>query len=89
MLMIRRRDFLSGLATATVAWPPAARAQQDEGIRRVGLLTTENDSVDRPAIHAFQEELAKLGWVENGNRAFTFGFFAATPTISIPMRRSW
>jgi putative ABC transport system substrate-binding protein len=79
MLMIRRRDFLSGLATATVASPPAARAQQDEGIRRVGLLTTENDSEHRPTIRAFQEELAKLGWVENRNLRIYFRFFRGDP----------
>jgi putative ABC transport system substrate-binding protein len=78
--MIRRRDFLSGLATATVAWPPAAGAQQGVGIRQVGLLTTENDSENRPAIHAFREELAKLGWVENHNLRIYLRFFSGDPS---------
>ena len=76
---MKRREFITLVGGAGIAWPLAARAQQDDGIRVVGLLTTENDSEHRPTIHAFQEELAKLGWVENHNLRIYFRFFRGDP----------
>jgi putative tryptophan/tyrosine transport system substrate-binding protein len=76
---MRRREFIT-LVGGAAAWPIATRAQQDEGIRRVGLLTTENDSVERPAIRAFREELAELGWVENRNLRIYLRVFGGDPS---------
>jgi putative ABC transport system substrate-binding protein len=51
---------------STAAWPLAARAQQPNRVRRVGILVgqSENDPYYRSIVATFIEELARLGWVE-------------------------
>src|SRR5262245_37526493 len=50
-------------------WPLAARAQQDDQIRRIGVLmsASENDLEYQTFVVAFREGLQKLGWVEGRN----------------------
>ena len=61
---MRRRDFLGALGGAAFSWPLAARAQQREQMRRIGVLlpATADDAVFQARIGAFQQELALLGW---------------------------
>jgi putative ABC transport system substrate-binding protein len=65
---IGRRKFLATLGGAAAAWPLAARAQQPERVRRIGVLTgyAESDSDVQAKVAAFQEGL-NLGWVEGRN----------------------
>jgi putative ABC transport system substrate-binding protein len=61
---LNRREFVTLLGGAAVAWPVAARAQQGERMRRIGVL--------RPAglearVAAFQDGLQRLGWTEGRN----------------------
>ena len=65
---MRRREFTAGLGSAA-AWPLAARAQQGERVRRVGVLMTydENDPLAKPRVSAFTQALATLGWTDGRN----------------------
>ena len=67
--MIQRRDFITLLGGAAVAWPLAARAQQRDRVRRVGVLTGlgENDPVAKTIVSAFTQALAGLGWTDGRN----------------------
>jgi hypothetical protein len=60
---VRRRNFISLLAIAAMS-PLAARAQQQRQMRRIGILTSsdESDPEAESLVTAFREELGKLGW---------------------------
>jgi putative ABC transport system substrate-binding protein len=63
--MIRRREFIAGLGGAA-AWPLAARAQQGDRVRRIGVLMggDENDPEPKRRYSAFTQGLADLGWTD-------------------------
>jgi putative ABC transport system substrate-binding protein len=66
--MIRRRSFITLLGGAA-AWPLAARAQQGERVRRIGVLLPgdENDPLRKTYVSAFTQALADLGWTDGRN----------------------
>jgi putative ABC transport system substrate-binding protein len=66
--MIRRRSFIT-LLGGVAAWPLAARAQQGNRVRRIGVLMNgdENDPEWKPRLAAFAQALAGLGWIEGRN----------------------
>jgi putative tryptophan/tyrosine transport system substrate-binding protein len=64
---MRRRDFLAGLS-GMAAWSFAARAQQNERVRRVGVLSaTAGTSEEDALMETFETTLRSLGWVEGRN----------------------
>jgi putative ABC transport system substrate-binding protein len=67
--MIGRRDFITLLGGAATSWPLAARAQQGDRVRRIGVLTgpDENDPFEKTAVSAFTQTLADLGWTDGRN----------------------
>src|SRR4051812_49819961 len=76
---MRRREFIALIGGATVAWPIAARAQQPDRVRRIGVLLglTANDPEGQARIEAFLQALHQLGWTDGLNiqilRRFTDG----------------
>jgi putative tryptophan/tyrosine transport system substrate-binding protein len=65
---MRRREFIVGLGAAG-AWPLAARAQQGDRVRRIGVLMPfdENEPVAKARLAAFTQALADLGWSDGHN----------------------
>src|SRR5262249_14512898 len=65
---IERRKFLATLGGAVAAWPLAARAQQRDRVRRIGVLVAVADDPEGQArIAAFLQGLQQLGWVAGRN----------------------
>jgi putative tryptophan/tyrosine transport system substrate-binding protein len=66
---LKRREFITLLSSAAAVWPLAARAQQGERVRRIGVLTplAEYDPAQRQRGTAFLQSLQKLGWRDGDN----------------------
>src|SRR5262245_38923283 len=71
---MRRREFMALLGGAAAAWPLAARAQQRERIRRIGVLMPF--SADDPVVEArkrvLEQALAQLGWRPGTNLSIEY-----------------
>jgi ABC-type uncharacterized transport system substrate-binding protein len=66
---MQRRDFIKVIASSAVAWPLAARAQQRERVRRVGILTPfpADDAEGQERLTAFAQALQQAGWTPGQN----------------------
>src|SRR6516225_1157805 len=65
---MRRRDFIRVVAGSASFWPLAARAQQAERMRRIGLLMgTADDREGQARVTAFKQRLQELGWTDGRN----------------------
>jgi putative tryptophan/tyrosine transport system substrate-binding protein len=66
---MRRREFITLLGGGAAAWPLAARAQQPERVRRIGVLMAfaESDAEMQARVAVFRQGLRKLGWSEGRN----------------------
>jgi CheY-like chemotaxis protein len=66
---VKRREFITLLGGAAAAWPLAARAQQPERMRRIGVLMSAVEGHQRglESITAFAQGLAELGWTVGRN----------------------
>ena len=64
-----RREFITLLGGAAATWPLAARAQQGERMRRIGVLMnlTADDPESQRRIVAFVQQLQQLGWTDGRN----------------------
>ena len=66
---MRRREFITLIGGAAAAWPLAARAQQGERIRRIGVLTplAAHGREHQARLTAFAQQLQHLGWTVGHN----------------------
>ena len=67
--LARRREFITLLGGAVAAWPLAARAQQRERMRRIGVLMTlaAGDPLGQARVATFAQGLQQLGWTIGRN----------------------
>jgi putative ABC transport system substrate-binding protein len=63
---LKRREFIM-LVGGAAAWPLAARAQQSERMRRIGLLMVTDDREGQARVTALKQGLQELGWTEGRN----------------------
>jgi putative ABC transport system substrate-binding protein len=66
---MRRRKFLGAMGGAALAWPLAARAEQPDRMRTIGLLVagTADDPEYQARTGAFLQALKQLGWIDGRN----------------------
>jgi putative ABC transport system substrate-binding protein len=66
---MKRREFITMLGGTAAAWPLAARAQQAERMRRIGVLMhlAATDGEGQARFTAFQQRLQQLGWADGRN----------------------
>jgi putative ABC transport system substrate-binding protein len=64
---VRRREFIALVGGAVAAWPLAARAQQPERMRHMGVLMNVDNADNRATYAAFLQALQQLGWIDGEN----------------------
>jgi putative ABC transport system substrate-binding protein len=74
---MRRRKFITLLGGAVIAWPLAARAQQPEPMRRIGVLAGQENHL--PEFEAFRKQLQDLAYVEGKNLAIDWRYAERGP----------
>jgi putative ABC transport system substrate-binding protein len=72
---VRRRDFIV-LIGGAAAWPLAARAQQTQRMRRIGVLSSVgvDDQENKVRLAAFQQRLQQLGWTDGHDVRIDYRF---------------
>jgi putative ABC transport system substrate-binding protein len=87
---IGRREFITLVGGAAAVWPFAARAQQGERTRRIGVLShlSENDPTAQQFVAAFRQRLQELGWVDGRNARIDIYWGAGDDALS-DTRRNW
>jgi putative ABC transport system substrate-binding protein len=69
---MNRRDFITLIGCAAVAWPLAARAQQVPKLPTIGFMGASTASFERASTDAFVQRLRELGWIENRTVAIEY-----------------
>jgi putative ABC transport system substrate-binding protein len=86
MFDMRRREFITLLGGAAVAWPLAARAQQAGKVYRIGILETIPASQNAANLDALRKGLRELGYIEGQNLSIEYssadGFAERFPELA-------
>ena len=82
---MRRRQFITLLGGGAAAWPLAARAQQPERMRRIGLLmgTLQTDPEMKRRLETLVQKLLEFGWVEGRNVRIDYRFSADVDRMGV------
>ena len=90
-ITIRHRELIAAIAGAMVAWPFAARAQQGERMRRIGVLlpATSDDPVFQDRVGAFLQGLERSGWTIGRNVRIDTRWARPTPPKFANTRQTW
>jgi putative ABC transport system substrate-binding protein len=88
---MQRREFITLVAGATAAWPLAARAQQPERVRHIGLLNIlgSDDPEAQERTKVFEQTLQQLGWTIGRDLKIETRQIGADTTAFAATRRSW
>src|SRR5213080_2940197 len=88
---MKRREFISLLGGAAAAWPMAARGQQADRMRRIGVLMglAADDAEGQARIAAFVHALQQLGWTNGRTCGSTFAGAQVMPSAVGYMRQNW
>jgi len=87
---MRRREFITLVGGTAAAWPLAAKAQQSDQRRRIGVLTglTEDDPENQARLASFRYGLERRGWSEGRNLSIDYRFApAASPDQAQPFAK--
>jgi putative ABC transport system substrate-binding protein len=76
---MRRRNFIKVIVGSAATWPLAARAQQGEHMRRIGVLMTigADDPEAQALVGAFSQRLGESGWIIGRNVRIDYRFYQA------------
>jgi putative ABC transport system substrate-binding protein len=76
---MKRREFIAALGAAAAGWPLAARAQQSERMRRIGVLMgVADDREGQARVTALKQGLQDLGWTDGRNTKSKHALVGAT-----------
>jgi ABC-type uncharacterized transport system substrate-binding protein len=78
---MKRREFITLVGGATVGWPLAARGQQSDAMRHIGVMTvlTENERATISNVQQLRDGLEALGWRTGKNIRFTYRYGGGNP----------
>ena len=86
---MKRREFITLLGGAAASWPIAARAQQPDRVRRIGVMiaNAENEPEGQDRVAAFRRGLQELGWVEGRNLRVDYRWATGEPNRARALAR--